>query len=77
VISAITDNLKDQSLHEILLGSVGAENTFERLLYLLEDTAKLIGILLWLVYAIQKAAQFLRAVIGNPPAATNSSVADA
>jgi hypothetical protein len=76
-ISAITDNLKDQSLHEILLGSVGAEKTFERFLYLLEDTAKLIGILLWLVYAVQKAAQFLRAVIGNPPAAANSSVADA
>ncbi|MCH9719059.1 MAG: hypothetical protein K0U60_04240 [Actinomycetia bacterium] len=59
-ISAATDNLRDLSSFASLLEQPGAAKPLEVMSFLLEDTAKLIGILLWLGYAVRKAAQFLR-----------------
>ena len=72
----VADNLRDLSSFESLLEQSGAAKPLEVMFFLLEDTAKLIGILLWLGYAVQKSAQFMRARSNQPVGAESSSADD-
>ena len=72
----VADNLRDLSSFASLIEQSGAAKPLEVMFFLLEDTAKLIGILLWLGYAVQKAGQFLRDRSNQPVGADNSSAGD-